>query len=61
MKFSNSTEWDLWSYRWCRTCQNDINEDCHIILNMLLDEPTPEIEGRGESAVCTEYKKLEDA
>lgn len=34
--FSNSTEWEIWSYNWCRKCLNDENEDCEIILNLMI-------------------------
>lgn len=56
--FSNSTEWEIWNYHWCRTCKNDVNEDCPIILNLFLGEKDEHIVRTGpdlSDIICTSY------
>ena len=59
--FSNSTEWEIWNYNWCRTCKKDINEDCEIILNIFLGENDEHIVKTGpdlSDIVCTGFERL---
>lgn len=42
--FSNGTEFEIWSSRWCAGCRNDADQDsggCPILLVALLGEVTP--------------------
>lgn len=61
--FGNGTEWDYWSYKWCRTCKNDINRDCLIILNMLcgmVDENIVRLDDAPNDTVCLSYAAKDD-
>jgi hypothetical protein len=56
--FSNSTEWEIWSYNWCRTCLNDENEDCDIILNLMVNGKDARIRRDGPNLsdiICDGY------
>ena len=37
-RLSNGTEGEQWMQAWCRTCVNDVNEDCPIVLAALTGE-----------------------
>jgi hypothetical protein len=39
---SNGTEGEAWVAAWCRTCVNDVNEDCPILLEGLLGVDPPQ-------------------
>lgn len=58
--FSNGTEWDAWSDRWCGRCLHDVNEDCPLVMVALL-AATP-VEWRednpgslGDRYTCTQF------
>ena len=59
--FANGTEGEAWVRVWCEVCANDANQDCPIVLRMILDEPTPEIIPERDGLhlpalhVCTAY------
>ena len=65
--FSNGTEWEIWSGRWCDDCANDINEDCPLIALAMFGEVTPaewvEIEplSRERRYECIEFIPREEA
>lgn len=59
---SNGTEGDGWMAAWCRTCQNDVNEDCPILFNGLIGEEPPEwhdgpLWSPQTVIFCTEYER----
>ncbi|MGY4098073.1 hypothetical protein ACW2Q0_00675 [Nocardia sp. R16R-3T] len=59
--FSNSTEWEIWSYNVChgagndaRRCVNDDGEDCPLIALSLTDRTPAEWTGPRGRYRCTE-------
>lgn len=60
---SNGTEGELWMEAWCRTCQKDINDDCLILLDGLINPDGPPQWHRGPHwspqtvMYCTEYEE----
>lgn len=60
--FSNSTEWEIWSHNWCRKCVNDVNEDCPIILDLMLNGTSNKVyrigtNGYLNSIVCDDFEE----
>jgi hypothetical protein len=60
--FSSGSSWDMWSYRWCENCRNDINEDCPIILAAMFGDTTPQewVEIGLQNYECTEFQPREE-
>jgi hypothetical protein len=61
--FSNGTAWDCWSSQWCAKCENDINEDCEIVMTAFMgDLPEQWIPNKPlslyEQYICTEFKEI---
>lgn len=61
--FANGYEWDNWSANWCGTCihdrlgKGDANTECHLILEMIMDEePKQILKGKDyTTTVCTKW------
>jgi len=56
--FSNGTDFEIWSSRWCFECARDVNEDCPIVGLALSHEPTPQLVRNLETheTRCTEWQ-----
>lgn len=61
--FSNGTSWEMWAYRWCDQCFNDINENCPLIAVAMMGDATPTewVDSDAEVYECTEFEPREDA
>jgi hypothetical protein len=66
--FSNGTEWEIWSYRWCGTCSHeDSGGDvfCPLTDLALLADKTPSEWGDPETGTdgryrCSQYQPARD-
>lgn len=61
--FSNGTSWEIWSFRWCENCVNDVNEDCPLVAVAMFGRKTPsEWQEVGlQSYECSEFEPREDS
>jgi hypothetical protein len=61
--FSNSSTFEHWAFRWCDQCQNDINEDCPLIMVAMFGDSTPTewVDSDGGYYDCTEFEPREGA
>lgn len=57
--FSNSTEWDIWSARWCNQCIHDVSEACPLVLAAVCGR-TPKEWTRTEVSdyTCSEFQRV---
>jgi hypothetical protein len=61
--FSNNTDWERWSWRFCERCRNDVNEDCPLILISMFHDLTPAEwveDGEHHNYDCTEFEPREE-
>lgn len=66
--FSNSTDWEIWSYNWCERCRNDSpalvdkGEGCPLILVALMGKrPSEWLDGECPSKyTCVEFRDQND-
>jgi hypothetical protein len=61
--FSNSTEWDIWSWRWCRLCVNDVDGECPIVTNLLMHRKDDNVVSNGprlSDIVCNGFVRLSE-
>ena len=40
---ANGSEGDAWQQAWCNSCEQDADEDCPILLNLLIGEHDPHV------------------
>lgn len=63
--FSNGTEYDRFYERWCGHCaaEDEMRETgmggCPVLLNAMLDEPTPELIDGGRDVSCTAFDNVD--
>lgn len=54
--FSNATEWECWSDRWCNRCKNDESEGCPLVLVAMLDKTPAEWKPKDRLSLGDQYE-----
>lgn len=63
--FSNSTDGDAWTGRWCESCALNVNDDCPLLTVALLGKTpfgwiTVNRMSLSRQYLCAEYKETEE-